>query len=281
MSENNPLQKYFRRPELFISLPSKGRWWNNESLILPPNNELAIFPMSGSDDLAMRNADGLMNGSTTVEVIQSCCPSIKNAWLAPMIDLDYLLIAVRIASYGSKMEFDSKCEKCEEENSYSADLRWVLENIAIPNYDQPFEIENGMFVFFKPDTFDRINKNKIEAFQQQRTIQAISVSNMPDEEKIERIRKDLVELTKHTSEKIASQIDKIITAEGETVSNYDFIYEFVKNANREVFNNISDEIIGINKQYKLPSTKVKCNGCGHEENKTFTFEPSSFFGKSS
>lgn len=281
MSENNPLQKYFRRPELFISLPSQGRWWKQDVLTMPPNNEIAIFPMSGSDDLAMRNADGLMNGSTTVEVIQSCCPNIKDAWMTPIIDLDYLLIAIRIASYGNKMEFDSKCEKCKEENSYSSDLRWVLENIKIPNYDQPIEIDNGMFVFFKPDTFDRINKNKIEAFQQQRTIQAISASSMPDHEKIERIRKDLIELTKHTSEKIASQIEKIVTAEGESVTNYDFIYEFVANANREVFNKLSNEIIDLNKAYKLPSTKVKCNSCGHEENKIFTFEPASFFGKSS
>lgn len=281
MTENNPLQKYFRRPELFITLPSNGMWWKQDSIVMPPNNEIGISPMSGSDDLAMRNADGLMNGATTVEVIQSCCPNIKNAWMAPIIDIDYLLIAIRIASYGNQMEFETKCEKCKEENSYSTDLRWVLENIRIPSYNHPLEIEQGMFIFFKPDTFDRINKNKIESFKQQRTIQAISSSNMPDHEKIEIIRKDLVELTKHTSEKISSQIEKILTADGESVTNYDYIYEFVSNANREIFEQLTKEIAKLNQEYKLPETKIKCASCGHEENKVFSFEPASFFGKGS
>ena len=41
----------------------------------------------------MKTPDALVNGETTVEVIQSCMPNIKDAWKIPVIDLDVILIA--------------------------------------------------------------------------------------------------------------------------------------------------------------------------------------------
>jgi len=281
MSETNPLQRYYRRPELYMSLPSQGNWWNKDSLELPPNGEIAVLGMSGKDDMAMRNADGLMNGATTVEVIQSCCPSIKNAWDMPIIDADAVLIAIRIASYGNTMEFKTNCGKCNEELSYEADLRWILENIKVPDYDVPTTVDERLHVYFKPDTFQRLNKNSIERYQQQRAIQSITQSNLPDEEKIERLRSDLIELTKFTVEKMSSHIDKIMIEDGTIVSSKEFIQEFIKNADQKMFNSIKEGIESKNNAYEMPKMKSKCSHCNHEEDKSFTFEPTSFFAQSS
>lgn len=280
-NSNNPLSKYFRRAELYLPLPSGGKFWEEGSIEMPPNEEIAVLSMSGADDLAMKNADGLMNGSTTVEIIQSCCPSIKNAWKTPNIDIDSIMIAIRIATYGSTMDFEGKCSKCGEVSSYGIDLRWVLENISLPNFEQPIEIDDGVFAYLKPDTFDRINKNRIEAFQQQRSIKAITESNANEEDKIEQIRRDLINLTKLTAEKIASQIDKIVTSDGVNVNEKVYIQEFVENANKNVYENLLNGIKAVNAQYKLPTTKTKCPECGNEETRSFNFEPASFFGKGS
>jgi len=98
----NPLSNYLRKPEIYVKLPSGGRWWPADSLETPPNGEFAVLAMNGHDDLAMRNADGLMNGASSVAVIQSCVPGIKNAWVGPNMDIEYLFVAIRIASYGNE-----------------------------------------------------------------------------------------------------------------------------------------------------------------------------------
>jgi hypothetical protein len=64
--------------------------------------------MTAKDELMLKTPDALMNGQATVEVIKSCVPSIKNPWHMPSIDIDTILIAIRIATYGENMEFSSK-----------------------------------------------------------------------------------------------------------------------------------------------------------------------------
>ena len=62
----NPLSGFYRTPSVYIKLPSNGKYWPNDSIHIPPNGELPIRPMSGKDDILLKNADGLMNGATTV-----------------------------------------------------------------------------------------------------------------------------------------------------------------------------------------------------------------------
>ena len=50
------------------------------------------------------NTDALLNGQSVVDVVQSCVPSIKNAWAVPTIDMDALLVAIRMATFGEKLE---------------------------------------------------------------------------------------------------------------------------------------------------------------------------------
>ena len=71
------LEKYYRQPQLHISLPSKGKWWPPGSIEFSANNELPVMPMTAKDEIAMKQPDALMNGQATVDVVQSCIPGIK------------------------------------------------------------------------------------------------------------------------------------------------------------------------------------------------------------
>src|SRR5210317_1267823 len=132
MTNPNPLQKYFRQPAIYIKLPSEGRYWPQGSIEMTPNRELSVYPMTAMDEITNRTADGLFNGQSVVSVIQSCIPHIKDAWQVPSVDLDTILVSIRIASYGHEMEFESKCPHCQEPNQFGLDLRTVLEQIAMP-----------------------------------------------------------------------------------------------------------------------------------------------------
>lgn len=280
MVQENPLARYFRHPELHIQIPSNGRWWKEGSIEIPPNNELPIMAMSGLDDLAMKNADGLMNGDTTVKVIQSCCPSIKDAWEMPSIDTDTVLIAIRIASYGELMQLTNKCSKCNEFYDMQVDLRSVLENIKLPNYDSPIEVSD-LTIFMRPSPYHVVNLNNQEIFQQQKTIISLSNSNLSQQEKEKIVKEAVVRLTNIAVKRISFYIDKIILPSGEAVTDKEFIQNFIDNCDQKTYNTIKTSITQKNQEYKLPQLPATCDHCGNQEMKEFAFDPASFFGQSS
>ena len=80
MVENsNPLNKYFRQPAVYISLPSGG---NYPPHVVTPSKtgELGVMPMTAKDEIRFKTPDALMNGVGVVDVIHSCIPDIKDAW---------------------------------------------------------------------------------------------------------------------------------------------------------------------------------------------------------
>ena len=95
MDATNPLNKYFRQASVFITLPSAGQYWPEGTLVMPETGQLPVYPMTTRDEITLKTPDALMNGTGMVEVIQSCCPNIKNAWEMPSVDVDTVLIAVR------------------------------------------------------------------------------------------------------------------------------------------------------------------------------------------
>ena len=132
----NPLKQFFRQPAIYLRLPSEGRHWPNGSLNMPDNKELPVFPMTAIDEITYRTPDAVFNGQAVVNVIQSCVPNIKDAWVVPGVDLNAVLIGIRIASYGHEMEINTKCPNCGHESEFSVDLRMVLDQIKEPDYNK-------------------------------------------------------------------------------------------------------------------------------------------------
>ena len=89
MTENdNPLSKYYRQPSIYITLPSKGKYYSKEVLKTTTTGELAVLPMTAKDELAFKTPDALMGGQATVDVIKSCIPNIKDPWQLVNFDVD-------------------------------------------------------------------------------------------------------------------------------------------------------------------------------------------------
>ena len=137
MSPNNPLSQYFRQAAIYIKLPSQGQFYTPGTLEVPINGEFPVYPMTAIDEITYRTPDALFNGQAVVDVIQSCVPSIKNAWAIPGIDLNAILIGVRIASYGHDMEIATRCPACQTESDFGVDLRMVLDSIRETDYTAP------------------------------------------------------------------------------------------------------------------------------------------------
>ena len=128
---NNPLRKYFRQPKIYLTLPSKGRYYPQTAISMPESGEVPIFALTAKDEMLMKTPDALLNGEATVEVIKSCVPNILDPWQIPQIDLDALMIAIRMASYGEKLTLTTKVPVIGEERDYEVNHRWKIKLCAI------------------------------------------------------------------------------------------------------------------------------------------------------
>ena len=132
---NNPLQKYFRQAKLHVRLPSGGKYYPPGTLDLPESGEVAIYPLTAKDELLLKTPDSLMNGTATADVIKSCVPQIKNPWYMPSLDVDALIIAIRIATYGPEMTLTVKVPNTGDEKDFTIDLNSILDPIMSAKYD--------------------------------------------------------------------------------------------------------------------------------------------------
>lgn len=276
MSKNaNPLKQYFRQPAIYLRLPSEGNFWPAGTLTLPANNELPILPMTAMDEITYRTPDALFNGSAVVNVIQSCVPDIHDAWAAPGTDINAILVAIRIASFGHDMEISSKCPKCETEGEYSIDLRNILENLKALNYDIPIQ-HGDLEITFRPMTYREQNRTNQSQFEQQRMIQAIPQSDLPDAEKIIKLNEALQQITALTISALKWGIVSVRTPQM-LVTDTDHIEEFLSNCDRGLFVKIRDHIVELRNNSEFKPFNIECDNCKHNYTQTLTLDQASFF----
>ena len=130
MDNQNPLKQYFRKPGIWVKLPSQGNFYNDKPEGLNDMGEIAIYPMTAKDELVLKNADALLNGNAVFEIVRSCAPSIKNPEEMPAVDLDAILLAIRRCTYGEKMEISTQHD-CGENvtNDVTIDLNQFIATI--------------------------------------------------------------------------------------------------------------------------------------------------------
>lgn len=273
---NNPLFKHFRQPAIYLKLPTQGRFWPDDAVDIPPTGELPIYPMTVKDEITIKTPDALMNGVGVVDTIQSCCPNIKNAWKIPAADLDAILIAIRLASYGAEMDIDTVCPKCQETNSNVIDLRMLLDNLKIPNFE-PTKIDNLTFNF-KPQAFDTMNNTNMMVFEQRKLLDAITSSELSDEEKTAQFNLIFPKLTEMNVLALVYCIDSIVTEDGKEVNEFRFIKEFIENCDRNVYAEIKDKIEKMTQSARPDPLEIECPECKDIYKSELNFDNANFFG---
>ena len=276
----NPLKQFFRQPAIYLQLPSQGRHWQDQSLIMPENNELPVYPMTAIDEITYRTPDALFNGQAVVNVIQSCVPAVKDGWAVPGVDINALLIGIRIASYGHDLEIGTKCPKCGTDAEYTVDLRMILDQIKEPDYATP--IKNGdLEITLCPISYKFQNEINLKQYDQQRLIQQIQLDErLTDDQKIEQLNAALHRITEITIETLKYSISSI-RAKGTLVTESDYIGEFLTNCDRKLYQEIRDRVIELRLASDIRPFEVACTNCGHEFKQSLTLDQAAFFGVAS
>jgi len=272
---NNPLAQWYRQPKIYITLPSQGKFYSEGSLDVSANGNYPVYAMTAKDELMFKTPDALLSGQSTVEVIQSCIPAIKDAWKMPSIDLDVCLIAIRIATYGEKMELGSNCPHCDHENNYEMNLSQWLERFGTFSYVDIIE-KDPLRIHIRPYTYQEVTKNTIKTFEQQRIFSIVNDDSIGDEEKLEKFGKSFVKLTELTVDIVAGCVSMIETPNGNT-TDQNFIREFINNSGKDIFDSIANHINHLKETIELKPQDVVCEECKKEYILPVTMDQSNFF----
>jgi len=278
----NPLAKHFRQPAIHLSLPSKGQYWPQGSLDLNMTGQLEIYPMTTRDEITLKTPDALLNGSSIVSLFQSCCPQIKDAWNMPNVDVDSVLIAIRIATYGQNIDIETICTnpECKNENKHELDLTTMLDGITSPNYNRTVDIEK-MKIKLKPMSYFENNKSKMLSFEQDRALSVIGDDSISDEDKMTAFNQHLANMVDINTGLITAGTEYIETADGTQVTDPAFISEFYNNCDTKIVKAVKERFEEFAKTLELPKPKIKCEECGTEYPVAVGFDYANFFANAS
>lgn len=278
----NPLSKYFRQPKIYLKLPSKGKYYPQGALQMTESGELPVFAMTAKDELLFKTPDALMNGEATVEVIKSCIPNIKNPWVMPSIDADAVLIAIRLATYGEKLEITTKVPGTGTSKDFEIDLRILLDQLISFEY-QPFvTVNEEITVELRPTTYKEFTENSLRTFEEQRIFKIVNDDSIPDDKKLQAFANSFKKLTDLTINLVVNSVAAIDTPEGK-VTNRIHINEFFANADKETFDKILKHLEYMKEQTSIKPMKVKATeeeikeGAQPEYEIPITFDQSNFF----
>lgn len=273
--KKNPLASFYRQPKIYVTLPSKGEFYPPGSLDVSTDGNYPVYSMTAKDELLFKTPDALLSGQSTVELIKSCVPAILDPWKMPSIDLDFCLIAIRIATYGDKMEVNCNCPHCEAENSYDVDLTAWFNLFTKFTYTKEVDVD-PLLIHIRPYNYKEITKTAIKSMEQQRIFNIINDETLSDEVKLEKFGQSFVRLTELTVEVIADCITQIDTPDG-SVTDKSMIKDFISNCAKDVFEKIQTHIVDMKTQIEFAAHNVSCGDCKKEFNLPITMDQANFF----
>ena len=279
ISNTNPLARYFRKPAIYIRLPSNGDYWPTGSIEMPQNRELPVYPMTAADEITYRTPDALFNGQATVGVIQSCFPNIKNAWLMPTIDLYSILISLRVASYGNEMEITTTCPACQDISDYGIDLRQVIESLGRPDYSQPSTVGDVQMIF-RPLTYKDQNEISMIQYENNRLVESVQNDVVKDMDKMTQITAVMRKLT-DLQVKTVFMATAAIKIPDSTITDRNHIFEFLQNCDLQVFAEIRNAVMRFKGASDPKPMSITCPKCNHVYEQALEFDQSTFFGQAS
>jgi hypothetical protein len=273
--QNNPLKQYFRRPAIYLKLPSGGKMYAPGVVTIPESGELAVYPMTAIDEISSKTPDALYNGTAMADIIKSCIPDIKDPWSINSIDLDAVLIAIKSAAGGDDMSIGSQCPSCTEISDYAVNLVGILSQLKSADYEKELTI-NDLSIKFRPLSYKEMNEAGTGQMEAQRIFMVLEKEEN-EAVRAEKTQEALRFITDITMRILSQTITHIRTPDA-FVEEKEYILDFLKNCDRETYIAIRDYNANLKAQTEIKPLRIKCVHCQHEYEQPFTLNTSDFFG---
>lgn len=270
----NPLQQYFRQPKVYIKLPSEGAY-NAPGTLSGDLTNVAIYGMTGMDEIIAKTPDALLSGETVAQVLSSCCPSIKDPWALTMLDLNPVLAAVRIATYGNTITVQHTCPKCSTENEYDVDISRLIDHYNTCRFD-PDLILKDITVKLRPLTYKQSTEFSLRNFAIQQRIAQIDEMPEATPERTQATNDLFKDLADIQREMYIAGVDSVQTPQT-TVTEQQWISEWLDNTDKSVFDAIKEHNLKNREAFTNPTYPVVCLNCSTENTISIDIDQSNFF----
>lgn len=275
----NPLIAAYKKPALYVALPSKGKWYDPQPK-LSVDGELAVYAMSARDELITKTPDALFNGEATVALIESCCPDIPNPRQMPVNDLLVVLLAIRQASYGNELSVDIKCTECDAINQMAVDGNVLLSRVTENKHDTLIKLENDFALELTPYTIEDRTRLQIQNVKQQAIVQQLMEAEKAGEESLqEQFGKTFVEIAELSVELVARCIAKVHLPdkEAEPIIEYQDIYDWLKIITKKDYDQIRERVESLSENNIDTVFEAKCLECGKDYKTNIELDIAGFF----
>lgn len=288
------LKKYYRKPSLFITLPSGGHFY--DKTMFPENafssiGEVGVLPMTTMNELMIKNPESLINGTAVEELIKDAT-TLGDINVRKLVrnDIDALLIGIKIATQGDIQELELSCPKCKHEQVFNRDLKILLSNINPHEKEYVVNVDN-MYIYLRPSTFEDVMILETQAFNEQKKIRQIqkSLAELTSQREIDEdeelkflasIHNIFADLTISTVAVYTRCIIKI-EVDSEVVTDQQEIYEWLKQTDTKTFSTIRDKIASINSLGLDKHEELCCSECEHRWLHPLDTNPTDFFATGS
>ena len=273
------LQNYQRQPKLFVDLPSKAKYYDASVLDGEQHVQIPVFGMNAMDEIMFKTPDALFGGEATAQVIQSCVPTIKEPWKLVGFDIDYILIAIRVATYGDDMPVMTTCPKCSGKTENNVSLTKMIQSYENFPVDHSFDM-NELTFHLRPLTYKQMTDFSVENYTYERQlIQVAQDTNLSDDDK-NNATKEIYNRINDLNLRVAISYIKSISNSTESETNIDTITQFVIQNDAVFYNKLKESVFELSNRWRVPKIKVQCaeEECNHEYDSKVELDYSNFFG---
>lgn len=273
----NPLKQYFRQFKLWIKLPSGTSYYAPGTINFSELGEVGVMPMTGKDELILKNPDALLNGEALIEVIKSCVPGVSNPKLLLTNDINALITAVRYATYNDSLETELNCVSCGHNNLFKLDLQYSLDNMTYLDPEYTVNLDSGVSVFVKPYGFPELLSGLHAQFEQSKLTRAIESDTVTDDQRLKIFSSSFKELSNVTFNLMCNSVIRVVDeSRGVDVTDREFIKDFLFNIEKKDIDQISDLVKEINQIGIKRTFTAHCEKCNHEWESEIDFNPVNF-----
>ena len=261
MENQSVLNKYKRQPKIYLKLPSNGDFYPSNPMEKTGSGELPIYSMTAKDEIMIKTPDALMSGDATVDVIKSCCPMIDDPWSMPSIDLDAVLIAIRIATYGEKMELQVPIRYFEDDDmkvgseTIEIDLRTILDGMQGKTWNGSMQLGELTFKL-RPLSYKETTQFFMTTFENQRLSQIMQDDKVNEDQKMKAFKEGFKKLSQMTLDMVCTNITSIETPEG-IETNPQAIKQFFETTDKQTFMSVQKHLEQLKNTWSTPTTKFQ------------------------
>lgn len=271
----NPLMQFSKKPARYIKIPSQGQGYSN--LKLTDSGEIAVYPMTAKDELMLKSPDALLNGEAVISVLRNCVPDVPNPREIQIIDIDSLMVAVRMATYGDNMDMVATCPHDKHENNVQLNLPSLLDQQTYWTGLTEIETSDKIVVKMKPYTVTDQNKTSLVSFEQMTVLSQLDRQEADTQTKLKTANSTFSQLIDVTLELMTNSIVSATTPDGQEITDKAFIKQWVVGLSKADYDLIDNALKDLIKIGLPKSMNIKCDNCGEIFEAPINFNPSDFF----